>query len=220
MDRWQLALDSLWPLVKAALAGTIPLTLISFTLGLIVAVLVALAKLSSIKVLSLFGSFYASLIRGTPLLVQIFIIFYVFPFVGITMNAWTCGIIALTVNVGGYAAETIRGAILAVPKGQWEASATINLDYVTTLRRIILPQAFKIAIPPLSNTFISLVKDSSLVSTIGVLELLRRAQVIATPTYDFLTLYIEAALIYWAICIILSFGQKRLENYFNKNVTV
>ncbi|MDR0837970.1 MAG: amino acid ABC transporter permease [Propionibacteriaceae bacterium] len=220
MHRWQLALDSLWPLARAALTGTIPLTLISFAIGLVIAVLIALAKLSSIKPVSLFGAFYVSLIRGTPLLVQIFIIFYVFPFIGITMDAWTCGIIALSVNVGGYAAETIRGAILAVPKGQWEASATINLSYWTTLRRIILPQAFKIAIPPLSNTFISLVKDSSLVSTIGVLELLRKAQIIATPTYDFLTLYIEAALIYWAICIVLSFGQRRLENYFDGHATV
>jgi cystine transport system permease protein len=220
MDRWQLALDSWWPLVWSAITGTIPLTLLSFALGLVLALLVALARLSSNKALNLIGQFYVSVIRGTPLLVQLFIIFYALPFLGVTLPPFPSAVIAFSANVGGYAAETIRGAILAVPRGQWEAAATVGLDYWLTLRRVVLPQAFRIAVPPLSNTFISLVKDTSLASIVMVTELLRRAQIIATPTYDFLTMYTEAAVIYWIICSVLSFAQKRMEVYFSKYVTV
>ncbi|MDR1712433.1 MAG: amino acid ABC transporter permease [Propionibacteriaceae bacterium] len=220
MNHWQLAVDSFWPLVWASVAGTIPLTLLSFAFGLVLAVLVALARLSSLKPVALIGQFYVSVIRGTPLLVQLFIIFYALPFMGVLLDPYPSAVIAFSVNVGGYAGETIRGAILAVPKGQWEAAAAVTLDYWRTLRRVILPQAFRIAIPPLSNTFIGLVKDTSLASIVMVTELLRRSQIIATPTYDFLTMYTEAALIYWLICTVLSFAQKRVEVRLSKYVTV
>jgi cystine transport system permease protein len=129
-------------------------------------------------------------------------------------------VIAFSLNVGGYASETIRGSILAIPRGQWEAATTIGMSYPLTLRRVILPQAMRIAVPPLSNTFISLVKDTSLASTVMVTELLRRAQEIAAPSYQFMGLYSLAAAIYWLICTVLSFGQARLENHLGRYVTV
>jgi cystine transport system permease protein len=127
-------------------------------------------------------------------------------------------VIAFTLNVGGYAAEVIRSAILAVPKGQWEAASTVGMGYVTTLRRVVLPQATRTAIPPLSNTLISLVKDTSLASTIQVTELLRVAQEQAAPTYQFFAMYTVAAVYYWVICLGLSALQSRLEERQNRYV--
>ena len=215
---WELARNSIWPLLQGALTGTIPLTLLSFAFGLVLALFVAIAKLSSIRAVSLIGSFYVSLIRGTPLLVQLFIVFYGLPYIGLMIDPYPSAVIAFTLNVGGYAAESIRGAILAVPKGQWESAAACGMSHWMTLRYVILPQAARVAVPPLSNTFIGLVKDTSLASVVMVTELLRRAQIVATPTYDFLTLYILAALIYWPICAILSYIQKRLETSLNRHV--
>ena len=217
---WQLAYDSLGPLAYGTLTGTIPLTLWSFALGMVLALVVALAKLSSVRVVRAVGTLYVSIIRGTPLLVQLFIIFYALPYAGLMIDPFPSAVVALSLNVGGYAAESIRGAILAVPQGQWEAATTIGMDYPTTLRRIILPQAARIAVPPLSNTFISLVKDTALASLVMVMELLAVAQRAATPTYDFLTLYVEAALLYWPVCTVLSVAQKRLEVRLARHVAV
>ena len=161
---------------------------------------------------------YISLIRGTPLLVQLFIIFYALPSLGLVIDPFPSAVVAFSLNVGGYAAETIRAAILSVPRGQWEAAATIGLDHRLTLQRVVLPQALRVAVPPLSNTFISLVKDTSLASTIMVTELLRKAQEIAAPTYEFMTLYSLAAVIYWLICLVLSTGQSRLERRLDRFV--
>lgn len=220
MDVWQLLANSIVPLLLGALGGTIPLALISFALGFVLAVLVALARLSNAGPLRWLARGYVSIIRGTPLLVQLYIIFYALPLVGVVIDPFPSAVIALSLNVGGYAAETIRAAILAVPRGQWEAATTIGMDYRLTLRRVVLPQAMRVAVPPLSNTFISLVKDTSLVSTVMVTELLRRAQEIAAPSYQFLALYSLAAVIYWLICSVLSFGQGRLEAYLGRYVTV
>lgn len=207
----QLLVDSLWPLAKGALQGTIPLTLVSFAVGLVLALVVALGRMSSVAPVRLLARFYISVIRGTPLLVQLFIIFYALPGLGIVIDPFPSAVIAFSLNVGGYAAETIRAAILSVPRGQWEAAQTIGLPHATTLRRVILPQALRVAVPPLSNTFISLVKDTSLASSIMVVELLRQAQQQAAPTYEFLLLYSLAALYYWVICTVLSTLQSRLE---------
>jgi cystine transport system permease protein len=157
-------------------------------------------------------------IRGTPLLVQLFIIFYGLPSLGITVDPFPSACVAFTLNVGGYASEVIRASILSVPKGQSEAAATVGMDYATTMRRIILPQAARVAVPPMSNTLISLVKDTSLASTILVTELLRKAQEIAAPTYEFFTLYTVAAVYYWVICLGLSFTQSRLEGRLDRYV--
>ncbi|TQC48557.1 ABC transporter permease subunit [Rhodococcus sp. WS4] len=214
----QLILDNLWPMLKATVTMTIPLTIISFTIGLVIALLVALARISSIRPLSVIARFYVSIIRGTPLLVQLFIVFYALPQFGVVLDPFPAAVIAFSLNVGGYAAEVIRSAILSIPKGQWEAAQTIGMGYTTTLQRIVLPQAARVAVPPLSNTLISLVKDTSLASTILVTELLRVAQLAAAPTFDFFALYSVAALYYWVICIFLSAVQGRLEARLDRYV--
>ncbi|ABG93705.1 ABC amino acid transporter, permease component [Rhodococcus jostii RHA1] len=214
----QLILDNLWPMLKATVTMTIPLTIISFTIGLVIALLMALARISSIRPLSVIARFYVSIIRGTPLLVQLFIVFYALPQFGVVLDPFPAAVIAFSLNVGGYAAEVIRSAILSIPKGQWEAAQTIGMGYTTTLQRIVLPQAARVAVPPLSNTLISLVKDTSLASTILVTELLRVAQLAAAPTFDFFALYSVAALYYWVICIFLSAVQGRLEARLDRYV--
>lgn len=217
---WDLVTDSLWPMVRGAITGTIPLTLASFTLGLVLALIVALMRLSKVRVVSLLARTYISIIRGTPLLVQLFVIFYGLPSIGLTIDPWPSAIIAFSLNVGGYAAEIIRAAILSVPKGQWEAGHTIGMTRRLALRRVILPQAARVSVPPLSNTFIALVKDTSLASLILVTELFRQAQEIAAFTQEFMVLYVEAALVYWVICLFLSFGQSLLERRLDRYVAI
>ncbi|PPF10403.1 amino acid ABC transporter permease [Rathayibacter sp. AY1G1] len=212
-----LVLRSFWPILSGGIVGTIPLALASFAIGLVLALAVALMRLSRVRILSWIARAYISVIRGTPLLVQLFVIFYGLPSLGLKIDPWPSATIAFALNVGGYAAEVIRAAILSVPKGQWEAAHTIGMSRSLSLRRIILPQAARVSVPPLSNTFISLVKDTSLASLILVTELFRQAQKIATASSEFMLLYLEAALIYWLICLVLSSGQglleKRLDRY-------
>ncbi len=215
---WDLVWSSFGPIISGAITGTIPLTLASFVLGLILALLVALMRLSPNVLLSGAGRFYVSVIRGTPLLVQLFVIFYGLPSIGIRLDPWPSAIIAFSLNVGGYAAEIIRAAILSVPKGQWEAGHTIGMSRPQTLLRVILPQAARVSVPPLSNTFISLVKDTSLASLILVTELFRNAQQIAAFSQEFMVLYLQAALVYWVICLVLSTGQSVLEKRLDRYV--
>ncbi|GAB2498268.1 cystine ABC transporter permease TcyB [Promicromonospora xylanilytica] len=215
---WQLIADSFWPLLLGGLTGTIPLALASFAIGLVLALVVALMRLSPNRLLSWIAGAYISLIRGTPLLVQLFVIFYGMPSVGILLDPWPSAIIAFSLNVGGYAAEVIRAAILSVPKGQWEAGWTVGMSPARSLRRIILPQAARVSVPPLSNTFISLVKDTSLAALILVTEMFRKAQEIATFSNEFMTVYLEAALIYWLFCTVLATGQNALEKRLDRYV--
>ncbi|MGO4230219.1 amino acid ABC transporter permease [Arthrobacter sp. YAF34] len=215
---WDLVWSSLGPLLTGAITGTIPLALASFSLGLLLALLVALMRLSRNRLISAVARIYISVIRGTPLLVQLFVIFYGLPSVGITISPWPSAIIAFSLNVGGYAAEVIRAAILSVPKGQWEAGHTIGMSRRQTLIRIILPQAARVSVPPLSNTFISLVKDTSLASLILVTELFRVAQQVAAFSQEFMLLYLEAAVIYWVICLVLASGQSALEKRLDRYV--
>ncbi len=200
------------------LTGTIPLALASFAIGLVIALGIALMRLSGNRVVSGIARFYVSVIRGTPLLVQLFVIFYGLPSLGLVIDPWPSAIIAFSLNVGGYGAEIIRAAILSVPKGQWEAGYTIGMSRGTTLRRVILPQAARVSVPPLSNTFISLVKDTSLASLILVTELFRVAQQIAAFSQEFMLLYLEAALIYWLFCLVLSSGQGMIERRLDRYV--
>lgn len=214
---WQLMLDSLGPLLTGAITGTIPLALASFVIGLLLALGLALMRLSRRRWLSSIARVYISVVRGTPLLVQLFVIFYGLPSLGLVIDPWPSAIVAFSINVGGYAAEVIRAAILSVPKGQWEAAYMIGMSHQRALTRIILPQAARVSVPPLSNTFISLVKDTSLASLILVTELFRQAQQVAAFSQQFMALYLEAALIYWVVCLALSSGQtvleKRLDRY-------
>jgi cystine transport system permease protein len=213
-----LALRSLGPMLLEAVRGTIPLALVSFVLGLLIALLIALMRISDKAVLSGIARVYVSIVRGTPLLVQLFVIFYGLPSLGVKLDPWPSAIIAFSVNVGGYAAEIIRAAILSVPRGQWEAGHTIGMSRGQTLLRIILPQAARVSVPPLSNTFISLVKDTSLASLILVTELFRNAQQVAAFSQEFMLLYLEAALIYWVICLALSTVQSMLEKRLDRYV--
>jgi len=215
---WDLVWSSLGPLLTGAITGTIPLALASFSLGLLLALLVALMRLSRNRLVSAVARIYISVIRGTPLLVQLFVIFYGLPSIGITISPWPSAIIAFSLNVGGYAAEVIRAAILSVPKGQWEAGHTIGMSRRQTLVRIILPQAARVSVPPLCNTFISLVKDTSLASLILVTELFRVAQQVAAFSQEFMLLYLEAAVIYWVICLVLASGQSALEKRLDRYV--
>ncbi|WP_247828014.1 amino acid ABC transporter permease [Arthrobacter antioxidans] len=214
---WELLRTSFWPMLSGGLTGTIPLSLASFAIGLALALVIALMRISGQPVLSGIARFYVSVIRGTPLLVQLFVIFYGMPSIGLTLDPWPSAIIAFSLNVAGYAAEILRAAILSVPKGQWEAGHTIGMSRTLTLRRVILPQAARVSVPPLSNTFISLVKDTSLASLILVTELFREAEQIAAFSQQFMLVYLEAAAIYWVFCLVLSSGQtvleKRLDRY-------
>ncbi len=215
---FQLVLDSLWPLAQGMLFGTIPLTVISFTFGLIIAIAIAIMRISSNWPARSFAATYISLIRGTPLLLQLFIIFYGLPSLGVVFDPWPSAIIAFSLNVGAYGAESIRSAILSVPKGQWEAASTIGLTRGQTLRRIILPQAARVAVPPLSNSLISLVKDTSLASAVLVTEILRKAQEIAAPTFEFFLLYSVAAVYYWIVSQALTIVQGRLEKRLDRKI--
>ena len=214
----EIAQSSFLPLVKGALYYSITLALVSFFIGLILAVLTALARISGIKPLVAIARFYVSIIRGTPLLVQLYIIFYGLPSIGVKLDPIPSAIIGFSLSVGAYSSEIVRAAILSIPKGQWEAAYAIGMTYGQALRRVILPQAARVSVPPLSNSFISLVKDTSLAAAILVPEMFRKAQEIVASTYEPLLLYIEAALIYWIICFLLSILQDRIENRLERYV--
>ena len=212
-----LAISSFWPMLYAGLVFTIPITLISFFLGLLLGFIVALIRLYGPAPLKNVVRFYVWIIRGTPLLVQLFLIFYALPSVGITLDAFPAAVIGFTLNVGAFTSEVIRATLLSVAKGQWEAAHSIGMSWGQSLRYIILPQAARVAVPPLSNTFISLVKDTSLASVITVPELFLAAQRIAAVTYQPLILYSAAALLYLLICSVLSYLQSRLELRLERN---
>ncbi|HFP9304017.1 TPA: amino acid ABC transporter permease [Raoultella planticola] len=212
-----LAISSFWPMLYAGLVFTIPITLISFFLGLLLGFIVALIRLYGPAPSKNVVRFYVWIIRGTPLLVQLFLIFYALPSVGITLDAFPAAVIGFTLNVGAFTSEVIRATLLSVAKGQWEAAHSIGMSWGQSLRYIILPQAARVAVPPLSNTFISLVKDTSLASVITVPELFLAAQRIAAVTYQPLILYSEAALLYLLICSVLSYLQSRLELRLERN---
>jgi len=217
-SNWDLFWRSLWPIVQGAIIGTIPLAIVSFAIGLVIALVVALMRLSKVRFISSIARFFVSVVRGTPLLVQLFVIFYGLPSIGLLIPPWPSAAIAFSLNVGGYASEVIRAAILAVPRGQWEAGQMIGMSRGQTLSRIILPQAARVSVPPLSNTFISLVKDTSLASLILVTELFRQAQKVAAFSQEFMLLYLEAALVYWLICLVLSTVQSRVERRLDRYV--
>lgn len=210
--------DAAWPMLRALLIATIPITIISFAIGLLLAVAAALANISGNRILSAIARAYISIIRGTPLLVQLFIVFYGLPEIGLDLPPWPSAILALSLNVGGYAAEIVRSAILSVPKGQFEAASTIGMGYWQTLRRIVFPQAARTAVPPLSNTLISLLKDTSLLSVVLVTELFREAVNAASTAQIFFPLYLTAAVYYWVVCAALAAGQGRLETRLNRFV--
>lgn len=206
--------ESFWPILSAGFTYTIPLTLISFALGLILAVVVALVRIANVRVFAKIAAFYVWIVRGTPLLVQIFIIFYGLPNAGVVLDPVIAAVIAFSLNVGAYSSETVRAAILSIPKGQWEAGYSLGMTYYQALRRVVLPQAAKVSVPPLFNSFIGLVKDTSLAANITVTEMFMVTQRVAASTYEPLALYCEVAFIYLIFCTVLSkvqgFAEKKL----------
>ena len=213
-ERADEVISSFWPMLEAAIDKTIPLAVISFFAGVAIALIVALIRIVEkpnlgMRLLQILCRIYVSTIRGTPMLVQIFIIFY---------DPFPTAIIAFSINIGAYASETIRAAILSIPKGQWEASYSIGMNYYQTFTRTIMPQALRVSVPPLANTFISNVKDTSLASLVLVTEMFRVAQNITAENYEFIMIYSEAALIYWCICLILSFAQDHLEQRLSRHL--
>lgn len=222
-ERADEVISSFWPMLEAAIDKTIPLAVISFFAGVAIALVVALIRIVEkpnlgMRLLQILCRIYVSTIRGTPMLVQIFIIFYGLPEVGIKLDPFPTAIIAFSINIGAYASETIRAAILSIPKGQWEASYSIGMNYYQTFTRTIMPQALRVSVPPLANTFISNVKDTSLASLVLVTEMFRVAQNITAENYEFIMIYSEAALIYWCICLVLSFAQDRLEQRLSRHL--
>ncbi|MBG6240601.1 MAG: amino acid ABC transporter permease [Candidatus Symbiopectobacterium sp. Dall1.0] len=210
--------DSFWSLLSAGLQFTVPLAILSFVLGLALGILVALIRLYGPKPLKWVADFYVWVIRGTPLLVQLFLIFYGQPNAGITLDAFPAALIGFTLNVGAYSSEIVRGAILSVANGQWNAAASLGMNRRQTLRWVIIPQSIFVSIPPLSNTFISLIKDTSLAAVITVPEMFLAAQRIVSVTYEPLILYVEAALIYLLFSTVLSKLQTRLETYYQRHI--
>ena len=213
----EILINSIPKILLPGLVYTIPLTLISFLLGLVLAVVVAIVRVRRVRVLSQIFQFYVWVFRGTPLLVQLFIIFYGLPNVGVNIEAVPSAIIAFSLNVGAYASETIRGSILAIPKSQTEGAIACGLTMSQAMVHIILPQAIRNCIPALFNTFISLVKDTSLAANITITEMFMATQRIVATTYEPLALYIEVAAVYLIFCTLLSYLQQAAERWLSKN---
>lgn len=227
---WEIIKTSLLQLLAAGFKYTIPLAIISFFFGLIIALVTALIRLSrqrgAFMILKWIASFYVWLFRSTPLLVQLFIVFFGLPYLrikgvlphGIKLEPFTAGIITFSLNTGAYASETIRAAISSVPTGQWEAGAAIGMTRLQILWRIILPQALRVALPPLSNSFISLVKDTSLAASITIMEMFAVSQQIAAENYQPLLMYTLVAMVYAVFTTVLSYFQGYLERVVDRQV--
>lgn len=207
-------LDLIWQSLPVLLLGaaiTLKFALASAALGLCVGVVVAIMGIGHNSFLRRIARGYVSLMRGTPLLVQIFVIYYGLPDIGITFDPTSAGILALTANAGAYLSESMRGAILGISQGQWDAARSLGLGYLQILRYVICPQALRLAVPSLGNTLISLIKDTSLVSVITVTELLRSAQEVIAATFQPLPLYLTAAAIYWLLSTGMATVQRHVE---------
>ena len=216
-EAMELFLDSFWDILLPGLLVTIPLTALSFTFALIIAVIVALIQFANVPILTQLARFYIWIIRGTPLLVQLFIVFYGLPHVGILIDPFVAAVVVFSINEGAYCSETMRAALESVPKGQLEAGLCAGMSWGQTIRRIVLLQAFRTAFPTLGNSLISMVKDTSLAANITVTEMFMTTQRIVARTYEPLLLYVEVGLIYLIFCTVLTklqtSGEKRLQKY-------
>ena len=214
---WSLLAESLWQILLPGLTMTIPLTAISFSIALVIAVAVALVQFARVPAARQIARFYIWVIRGTPLLVQLFVVFYGLPHIGILIDAFPAAVIVFSINQGAYCAETIRAALESVPPGQLEAAECAGMTWGQSIRRIVLPQALRTAFPPLSNSLIGMVKDTSLASNITVVEMFMATERIVARTAEPLALYIEVGVIYLLFCTVLTklqrAGEKRLRVY-------
>lgn len=217
---WNILLDSFWKIFLPGLKVTIPLTVISFSIALVIATAMAMVQFANIKGLRQIARFYIWIFRGTPLLVQLFVVFYGLPRAGILIDPFPAAVLVFSLNEGAYSAETMRAALEAVPAGQLEAGYCVGMSYLQIMRRIILPQAMRTAFPPLSNSLIAMVKDTSLAANITVTEMFMVTQRIVARTHEPLTLYIEVGLIYLLFSTVLTklqgIGEKKLSTYQKK----
>ncbi|UVE68807.1 amino acid ABC transporter permease [Burkholderia pyrrocinia] len=210
MEALDLVVHTLPVMVRGAVL-TLKFAVASMALGLVVGLVIAIMRIGSNRLAAGLAQGYVSLMRGTPLLVQMFVVYYGLPDLGITLDPTTAGIFTLTLNAGAYLSESMRGAILGIGRGQWAAAHSLGLTHVQTLRYIVCPQALRLAVPSLGNTLISLIKDTSLVSVITVTELLRSTQEVIAATFQPLPLYLAAAAIYWVLSTLLTRLQGRVE---------
>lgn len=209
--------ENLMYLFKGASISLV-IAFIALCFGLVLGILGAAAKLSKYRSLRFLGNLYVEIIRGTPMLLQITLLFTAFPLLFTTItgsvirpNLYVIGIIAMSINSGAYTTELIRSGINGIDKGQFEACDTLGLNYFQTMRFVILPQAFKRIVPPLVSEFITLIKDSSLISTIGAIELMKSAQVLGGMYYDYMSPLMLAACFYLVMTLSISFVAKKLE---------
>ena len=205
---WETLTSNFPLLLQYGVTVTIPLAILSFLLALAIAVAVALIQYAQVRGLRKVCRFYIWITRGTPLLVQLFIVFYGLPDVGITLDKYVSAFLVLGFNEGAYMAETMRGALESVPRGQMEAGYCAGMNYVQIMVHVVLPQAFRTAFPALGNSMIAMVKDTSMAATITVTEMFRQAQIVSGKRGDVLLLYIEAAVIYLLFCTALTYLQR------------
>ena len=214
---WSLLAESFWQILLPGLTMTIPLTAISFSIALVIAVAVALVQFAGVPAARQIARFYIWVIRGTPLLVQLFVVFYGLPHIGILIDAFPAAVIVFSINQGAYCAETIRAALESVPPGQLEAAECAGMTWGQSVRRIVLPQALRTAFPPLPNSLIGMVKDTSPASNITVVEMFMATERIVARTAEPLALYIEVGVIYLLFCTVLTklqrAGERRLRVY-------
>lgn len=214
---FNILVESFPKILIPGLTMTIPLTVISFSIAMVIAVAAAMVQFANVKGLKQLARFYIWVVRGTPLLVQLYVIFYGLPNLGIMIDPFPSAVLVFSINEGAYCAETVRAAMESVPHGQIEAGYCVGMTYMQIMRRIVLPQALRIAFPSLSNNLISMVKDTSLAANITVMEMFMVTQRIASRYYEHLALYIEVALIYLLFCTALtklqSMGEKKLNSY-------
>lgn len=204
------------PLFKEAFINTLFISLTGLFFALIVGIVGGLCKISKNKFIRSIASIYVNAIRSTPLLSQLYLIFFGFPYLGIRFSPFLTGVIALTLNSGAYITEIVRSGIQAIPRGQSEAALSLGMNYFTMMRRIILPQAFVVVIPPLVGQSVVLVKDTCLLSIIAYTELTRAAEIVAANSFAPSEGYLTSALLYLIICYFLMRLSKRLEKKQNR----
>ena len=208
-------IDSFPKILINGLTVTLPLTIISFALALVIALITALVQTAKIPVLRQLARFYVWVIRGTPVLVQLFVVFYGLPSLGVLIDPFPAAVACFAINEGAYCAETMRGALESVPQGQLEAGYCVGMSWWQIMRRIVLPQALRTAVPALSNSLIGMIKDTSLASNITVAELFMAGQRVAARTYIFLPIYCEVAVVYLLFCTVITKLQALLERQLN-----
>ncbi|NHN32742.1 amino acid ABC transporter permease [Paenibacillus agricola] len=195
---------------------TLYITIVSMFFGFFLALILAIARLKGNLLISSIARVYVSIFRGTPILVQIFIVYFGLPDYGIKFGPLTAACVALSLNIAAYLSETFRGAIVSVSKGQTEAALSLGLSPWQTMRRIVLPQAARVAIPPMGNTFIGILKETSLVSIVTVTELLRSAQLLIANYYIAMPFYIAIAIMYWIMSLVFSAILNRIEDNLSR----